>query len=66
MFDKFNCVKREKIDKKIILQYMTIYIAMMGRSRTFRKNTKSHRKKSNVRKSRSFRKKRNAMRGGFI
>jgi hypothetical protein len=36
----------------------------MSRSRTFRKNTKSHRKKSNVRKSRSFRKKRNAMRGG--
>jgi hypothetical protein len=37
---------------------------MMSRSRTFKKNTKSHRKKSNVRKSRSFRKKRNAMRGG--
>ncbi len=36
----------------------------MSRSRTFKKNTKSHRKKSNVRKSRSFRKKRNAMRGG--
>jgi hypothetical protein len=37
---------------------------MMGKSRTFRKNTKSYRKKSNVSKSRSFRKRRNAMRGG--
>jgi len=34
-------------------------------SKTFRKNAKSHRKKSNVRKSRSFRKKRNEMRGGY-
>jgi uncharacterized protein YxeA len=43
----------------IIIIYITIYIAMMGR--TFKKNAKSHRKKSNVRKSRSFRKKRNEM-----
>jgi len=37
----------------------------MRRSKTYRKHTKLHRKKkSNVRKSRSFKKRRNAMRGG--
>lgn len=36
----------------------------MRKSRTFRKHTKLHRKKSNVRKSHSFKKRRNAMRGG--
>jgi 23S rRNA U2552 (ribose-2'-O)-methylase RlmE/FtsJ len=36
----------------------------MRKSITSRKHTKLHRKKSNVRKSRSFKKRRNAMRGG--
>ena len=36
----------------------------MRKSITSRKHTKLHRKKSNVRKSRSFKKRRNSMRGG--